>query len=64
MNRYLCYWKNKSADLQAETSYQAQLKAQKYFQKQERRKVKACDITVVLAEKNGEPVIHSTTEFG
>ena len=64
MNRYLCYWKNKSADLQAETSYQAQIKAQKYFQKQERRKVQTYDITVVLTEKNGEIVSHSTTQFG
>jgi len=64
VNRYLCYWKNKSADLQAETSYKAQLKAQKHFQKNERRKVQTYDIAVVLAEKNGEPVIHSTTEFG
>ena len=58
MNGYICFWKNKRIEVYAETTYAAQKEAAKIL------KVKrSYEITVVLAEKGGEQVIHSTSEL-
>lgn len=64
MNGYIAIWRSKKIEVYAETSYEAQQKAQKEFGK---RCKKGYEISVVLAEKNvdpetmeGEQVTHST----
>ena len=57
---YIAIWNGKRIEVYADTSYQAQCEAEKEFQKGTRKKVKGYDITVVLCEKDGEQVIHST----
>lgn len=67
MNGYLCHWLYGKEPVEVYTdkgAYDAQRKAAEIFQKSTRKKVKSWDIKVYLAEKSGEPVIHSTTEFG
>jgi len=61
MNKYVCFWihSSKSIEVEAATSYAAQLSAIFEFQKNTRKKVKGSDITVTLAEKNNKPVIHT-----
>lgn len=55
MNGYKAFYRNKSVDVYADTSYQAwqkavaQFKAKKYW-----------EVTVVLCEKNGEQIVQST----
>lgn len=53
MNGYIAFYKGKRLEVFAETSYQAQVKAAKEFKAK-----KSYDITVMLAEKDGQPVIH------
>ena len=61
MNGYICYWKTKKVEIHADTSYGAQQKAVVEFQKLAgRKKVKEHDITVMLAEKDGQQVTHNT----
>ena len=55
MNGYICMYKGKRIEVYAETSYQAQLKAAAQFKAR-----KSYEVTVTLAERAGEPVIHST----
>jgi hypothetical protein len=62
MNGYIAIWRSKKIEVYAETSYEAQQKAQKEFGNK-----KGYEISVVLAEKNvdpetmeGEQVTHST----
>jgi len=59
MNGYICFWNDKSLEIMADTSYQAQQRAIREFQKNTRKKVNGYDITVVLAEKEGEQIIHN-----
>ena len=59
MNGYIAFWKGKRIEVHAETSYKAQQQAAKVFGKYAR----SYDITIVLAEKDGQPVIHSTTSL-
>lgn len=53
MNGYIAFYKGKRLEVYAETSYQAQVKAAKEFKAK-----KSYDVTVMLAEKDGQPVIH------
>lgn len=55
MNGYICFYKGKKIEVLAESSYQAQAKAAAQFKAK-----KSWEVTVVLAEKNGEQVTHST----
>jgi len=60
MYGYVCFWNGKRIELYAETSYKAQQLAQEKFQATAgRKKVKGWDISVILAEKNGEEVTHA-----
>lgn len=54
-NGYVCFYKGKRFECHAATTVAAQEIAMKHF-----RVKKAWHITVVLAEKNGEQVTHST----
>ena len=55
MNGYVCFWKGKRCGIEAETSYKAQQLAVVEFQKSAgRRKIKSFDVSVTLAEKDGE----------
>ena len=49
MNKYECFWKAKRITVEADTSYQAQQKAQAILKAK-----KGYEITVVLAELNGQ----------
>lgn len=60
MNEYVCFYKGRRIEVQAETSYQAQQKAAKMINVGPR---KQCEITVVLAEKDGEAVTHTGAEL-
>ncbi len=59
MNGYICYYKNKKIEVYANTSYAAQQEAAKKLGAK-----KAYQVSVVLAELNGEPVVYNGTEFG
>ena len=53
MNGYVCFYRDKRAEVYADTSYEAQQKAAALFKAR-----KSYEVTVVLAEKAGEPVEH------
>lgn len=55
MHGYKAFYKGKTTDVYADTSYQAQQAAAKYFKAR-----KAYDVTVVLCELDGDQVTHST----
>lgn len=55
-NGYKAFYKGKSLDVYAETSYKAQLKAAELFKAK-----KSYDVTVILCESNNNPIIHSTS---
>lgn len=57
MNKYACFYKGKQIDVEASTSYEAQKKVAVIFKAK-----KSYEVTVVLAEKDGEAVIHIATE--
>jgi hypothetical protein len=59
MNGYIAIWKGKRIEVHAETSYKAQQLAAKQFGKYAR----SYDITIVLAEKDDQPVTHSTASL-
>jgi hypothetical protein len=59
MNGYIAFWKGKRIEVRANTSYEAQGKAMQQFGK----KAHPWEISVVLAEKDGQPVVHSTTSL-
>mgnify|MGYP003346543529 CR=1 FL=1 len=56
MNGYICFWKGKKIEVYADSTYAAQMKAAELLKAK-----KSYEITVMLAEKNGEPVVHSTS---
>ena len=59
MNTYICFYKQNQIEIQANTSLQAQQKAQVEFQKKEgKRKVKSYDITPMLHSTPEEVIIH------
>lgn len=53
MNGYICYYKRKTFEVYAESTYQAQTKCA-----QENKIKKQSDISVMLAEKDGVQVTH------
>jgi hypothetical protein len=53
MNKYECFWKSKRITVEADTSYQAQQKAQDILKAK-----KGYEITVMLDEKNGQAYVH------
>ena len=55
MNGYVAIWKGKRIEVYADSTYEAQQKAQKEFGK---RCKKGYEIAVVLAEKDGKEVTH------
>jgi hypothetical protein len=55
LNGYVCFYRSRRTEVYAATSYEAQQKAAAFFKAK-----KSYDVTVVLAEKGGAPVIHST----
>jgi len=59
MNGYICFWEQRREEVYAATSYAAQELAATLFQKKTRKKVKSYQIATVLAELEGEQVVHS-----
>ena len=58
MNGYIAFYRGKSLNVEAETSYAAQKKAAALFKAR-----KSYEVTVVLAEKDGQPVVHKPEEL-
>ena len=58
LNGYVCFYRSKRTEVYASTTYEAQQKAAAFFKAR-----KSYDVTVVLAEKGGAPVIHSTVSL-
>ena len=58
MNGYKAFFKGKSIEVYANTSYEAQQIAAKQFKAK-----KSYDVTVVLCEKAGGQVTHSTSSI-
>ena len=58
LNGYVCFYRGKRTEVYAATSYEAQQKAAAYFKAR-----KSYDVTVVMAEKGGAPVVHSTASL-
>ena len=53
-NKYMAFYKNKKTDVCADTSLEAQTLAANYFRTKKRH-----EVTVVLIEKNNQPIIHT-----
>lgn len=53
MNGYICFHKGKKYEIYAESTFEAQKKCAS-----ENKIKKAYEITVILAEKDGNPVTH------
>lgn len=53
-NGYIAFYKGKQVEVMADTSLEAQTLAANYF-----RCKKHYEVTVMLAEKHGQPVIHA-----
>ena len=58
MNGYKAFYRGKTCEVWADTSYQAQQKASAIFKAK-----KSYEVTVVLCEKEGEQVYHSTSSI-
>jgi hypothetical protein len=54
MNGYIAFYKGRKAEVHADTAYEAQQKAVALFKAR-----KSYEVTVVLAEKNGQQVTHN-----
>lgn len=54
MNGYIAFYKGRKAEVHADTAYEAQQKAAALFKAR-----KSYEVTVVLAEKNGQQVTHT-----
>lgn len=57
MNGYIAFYKGKKLEVYAASSYEAQQKAAALFKAR-----KSYEVTVVLAEKDGQQVTHIATE--
>lgn len=55
MNGYKAFWRGKSTEVYADTSFQAQRKAAEFWRVKPNKQY---EITVVLCEKSGEQVTH------
>jgi hypothetical protein len=65
VNKYIAFYKSDELTVEAETSHNAQTAAFNILRdKYPRRKIKAYEITVVLAEINGKEVIHDPASLG
>ena len=53
MNGYVCFYKGKRIEVYADSTYAAQQKAALLFKAK-----KSYEVNVILAEKDGEPVVH------
>jgi hypothetical protein len=53
MNGYVAFYRGKRHEVHADSSYQAQQKAAQHFKAK-----KSYEVTVVLAEKDGQQVVH------
>jgi len=58
MNGYIAFYRGKQLEVLADSSYAAQLKAAALFKAR-----KAYEVTVVLAERDGQQVVHSTGDL-
>lgn len=58
MNGYICFYKGKKIEILAESTYEAQKKAAVIFKAK-----KAFEISIMLAEKDGKQVTHSTSSL-
>lgn len=58
MNGYICFYRGKKIEVVADTLLQARDKAALQFKAK-----KPYEVTVVLAEKDGVPVTHSTASL-
>ena len=58
MHGYVAFYKGKRIEVRADTTFAAQKIAAKIFKAKQ-----TYQVTVMLAEKNGEPVIHSTASL-
>jgi uncharacterized protein (DUF952 family) len=56
VNGYIAFYKGKQVEVYANTSYEAQQKAAVMFKV---KPAKSYDVAVVLAERNGQQVVHS-----
>jgi len=54
MNGYKAFYKGKSIEVEADTSYKAQLKASEIFKAK-----KSYQVTVIICEKEGKQIIHN-----
>lgn len=64
MNVYACLYGGNQIDVEADTSYQAQLKGHEHFQNMlKRKKIKSYEVSVILIEKDGKDVIHNGAEL-
>ena len=59
MNGYVCFWEQKREEIHAYTSSEAHALAMAAFQKHMRKKVKSHQVFVVIAERDGQDVVHS-----
>lgn len=57
MNGYIAFYRGRQLEVYADSSYQAQLKAAGQFKAR-----KSYEVTVVLAEKDGDQVTHPTLD--
>jgi len=60
---YVCFWKGERVEVRALRTFDAQELARQELQKGRRAKVKAYEIAVMLAEKEGKPVLHDGAEL-
>lgn len=59
MNGYICFYRGRRTEVYAESQLAARDKAVAYF-----RAKKPHEVTAMLAEKDGKPVVHSTSSVG
>lgn len=57
MNGYKAFYRGRTIEVYAKTSYEAQQLAAKQFGAR-----KSYEVTIIICEKNGEQVTHSTSE--
>ena len=61
MNGYIAFYRNTQTEVHATTSANAQTAAYNILRERfPRTRIRAWEITVMIAERDGEPVIHST----
>ena len=57
MNGYVAFYRDRRTEVYADTTLEAQRKAAQFFKAR-----KSYEVTVMLAEKNGEAVVHRAVE--